>query len=160
MNRLLTYDPEQRMSAAEALAHPYFSEFPYPAAPGSMPSAAELLRRAGKGGGGHLRPHSPSARARLVRVRRRACSCARGGGMLRAAATCIDGARARTQEVEDFAPSHARREAGGGGGAGGDGGDGGVDDAGADAELRELAPGGVSEPAAAVGGDAKRPHLM
>ncbi|OJA10778.1 hypothetical protein AZE42_00321 [Rhizopogon vesiculosus] len=45
---LLTYDPEQRISAEEALRHPYFSESPLPKHPdlfGSFPSAAAGERR-------------------------------------------------------------------------------------------------------------------
>ncbi|KAJ8597031.1 Pkinase-domain-containing protein [Rhizopogon salebrosus TDB-379] len=45
---LLTYDPEQRISAEEALHHPYFSESPLPKHPdlfGSFPSAAAGERR-------------------------------------------------------------------------------------------------------------------
>ncbi|KIP12597.1 hypothetical protein PHLGIDRAFT_98042 [Phlebiopsis gigantea 11061_1 CR5-6] len=43
LSQLLTYDPEERITAAEALKHPYFSESPYPKHPdlfGSFPSAA------------------------------------------------------------------------------------------------------------------------
>ncbi|KAF9270376.1 Pkinase-domain-containing protein [Marasmius fiardii PR-910] len=43
MMSLLTYDPERRISAEEALQHPYFSESPLPKHPdlfGSFPSAA------------------------------------------------------------------------------------------------------------------------
>ncbi|KAG1801450.1 Pkinase-domain-containing protein [Suillus plorans] len=45
---LLTYDPEQRISAEEAVQHPYFSESPLPKHPdlfGSFPSAAAGDRR-------------------------------------------------------------------------------------------------------------------
>lgn len=45
---LLTYDPEQRISAEEAVHHPYFSESPLPKHPdlfGSFPSAAAGERR-------------------------------------------------------------------------------------------------------------------
>uniref|UniRef100_A0A8H7Y7K9 cyclin-dependent kinase n=1 Tax=Psilocybe cubensis TaxID=181762 RepID=A0A8H7Y7K9_PSICU len=45
---LLTYDPEQRISAEEALQHPYFSESPLPKHPdmfGSFPSAAAGEKR-------------------------------------------------------------------------------------------------------------------
>lgn len=45
---LLTYDPEQRISAEEAVRHPYFSESPLPKHPdlfGSFPSAAAGERR-------------------------------------------------------------------------------------------------------------------
>lgn len=43
LSRLLTYDPEERISAEEALRHPYFREAPLPKHPdlfGSFPSAA------------------------------------------------------------------------------------------------------------------------
>ncbi|OAX44775.1 Pkinase-domain-containing protein [Rhizopogon vinicolor AM-OR11-026] len=59
---LLTYDPEQRISAEEALRHPYFSESPLPKHPdlfGSFPSAAAGERR--------RKPfESPSAPARAA----------------------------------------------------------------------------------------------
>ncbi|TFK41010.1 kinase-like domain-containing protein [Crucibulum laeve] len=45
---LLTYDPEQRTTAAEALKHPYFTESPLPKHPdlfGSFPSAAAGEKR-------------------------------------------------------------------------------------------------------------------
>ncbi|EKM60944.1 uncharacterized protein PHACADRAFT_85120 [Phanerochaete carnosa HHB-10118-sp] len=48
LSQLLTYDPEQRITAEEALKHPYFSESPYPKHPdlfGSFPSAAAGEKR-------------------------------------------------------------------------------------------------------------------
>ncbi|KAI0961426.1 hypothetical protein AcV7_000531 [Taiwanofungus camphoratus] len=48
LSHLLTYDPEQRISAEEALKHPYFSESPFPKHPdlfGSFPSAAAGEKR-------------------------------------------------------------------------------------------------------------------
>ncbi|KZT06865.1 Pkinase-domain-containing protein [Laetiporus sulphureus 93-53] len=48
LSRLLTYDPEMRISATEALKHPYFSESPLPKHPdlfGSFPSAAAGEKR-------------------------------------------------------------------------------------------------------------------
>lgn len=48
LSRLLTYDPERRISATEALKHPYFSESPFPKHPdlfGSFPSAAAGEKR-------------------------------------------------------------------------------------------------------------------
>ncbi|KAH9004276.1 Pkinase-domain-containing protein [Lactarius hatsudake] len=48
LSSLLTYDPERRISADEALQHPYFSETPAPKHPdmfGSFPSAAAGERR-------------------------------------------------------------------------------------------------------------------
>ncbi|KZT74725.1 Pkinase-domain-containing protein [Daedalea quercina L-15889] len=48
MSRLLTYDPEMRISAVDALKHPYFSESPLPKHPdlfSSFPSAAAGEKR-------------------------------------------------------------------------------------------------------------------
>ncbi|KAI0704911.1 Pkinase-domain-containing protein [Cytidiella melzeri] len=48
LSRLLTYDPEMRITAEEALQHPYFRESPYPKHPdlfGSFPSAAAGEKR-------------------------------------------------------------------------------------------------------------------
>ncbi|KAG1716570.1 hypothetical protein ID866_622 [Astraeus odoratus] len=59
---LLTYDPQQRISAEEALRHPYFSESPFPKHPdlfASFPSAAAGEKR--------KKPfESPSAPARVA----------------------------------------------------------------------------------------------
>ncbi|RXW24760.1 hypothetical protein EST38_g1058 [Candolleomyces aberdarensis] len=58
---LLTYDPEQRITAEEALQHPYFTESPMPKHPdlfGSFPSAAAGEKR--------RKPDSPSAPARAA----------------------------------------------------------------------------------------------
>ncbi|CAD6905059.1 unnamed protein product [Tilletia laevis] len=60
LKRLLTYDPAQRISADEALNHPWFSEPPAPAHPdsfGSFPSIAAGERR---------RDPSPTAPERLA----------------------------------------------------------------------------------------------
>jgi len=38
LNRMLTYDPDKRITAHEALSHPYFSEKPYPKNPDMMPT--------------------------------------------------------------------------------------------------------------------------
>ena len=38
LNSLLTYDPDKRLTAAEALRHPFFSENPLPKAPELMPN--------------------------------------------------------------------------------------------------------------------------
>ncbi|KAI0361743.1 Pkinase-domain-containing protein [Trametes cingulata] len=61
MTRLLAYDPEDRISAEEALKHPYFSESPLPKHPdlfGSFPSAAAGEKR--------RKPDSPSAPVRAA----------------------------------------------------------------------------------------------
>ena len=38
LNSLLTYDPDKRLTAAEALRHPFFSENPLPKDPDLMPN--------------------------------------------------------------------------------------------------------------------------
>jgi len=38
MNRMLTYDPKKRISARDAIQHPYFSERPLPKSPDMMPT--------------------------------------------------------------------------------------------------------------------------
>ncbi|KAI0335378.1 Pkinase-domain-containing protein [Cubamyces sp. BRFM 1775] len=61
MSRLLTYDPDTRISAEEALKHPYFSESPLPKHPdlfSSFPSAAAGEKR--------RKPDSPSAPVRAA----------------------------------------------------------------------------------------------
>ncbi|KAJ2919036.1 hypothetical protein MD484_g1393, partial [Candolleomyces efflorescens] len=58
---LLTYDPEQRITAEDALQHPYFTESPLPKHPdlfGSFPSAAAGEKR--------RKPDSPSAPVRAA----------------------------------------------------------------------------------------------
>ncbi|KAH6917234.1 cmgc/cdk/pitslre protein kinase [Coprinopsis sp. MPI-PUGE-AT-0042] len=58
---LLTYDPDRRMTAAEALEHPYFTEAPLPKHPdlfGSFPSLAAGEKR--------RKPDSPSAPMRAA----------------------------------------------------------------------------------------------
>lgn len=46
LNKLLTYDPDKRITARQALRHPYFSERPLPRLPEYMPSFPS-----GEGGG-------------------------------------------------------------------------------------------------------------
>ncbi|TFK94313.1 Pkinase-domain-containing protein [Polyporus arcularius HHB13444] len=61
LSRLLAYDPDRRISAEEALKHPYFSESPLPKHPdlfGSFPSAAAGEKR--------RKPDSPSAPVRAA----------------------------------------------------------------------------------------------
>lgn len=56
LQRLLTYDPAQRITAEEALQHPYFAESPSPAHPdsfGSFPSRAAGEKRR------HASPNAP-----------------------------------------------------------------------------------------------------
>jgi cell division cycle 2-like len=50
--RMLTCDPEQRITAAEALAHPWFEESPPPADPRLLPAFPSAHDRAGGGGRG------------------------------------------------------------------------------------------------------------
>jgi serine/threonine protein kinase len=40
LTRLMTFNPEQRISAADALAHPYFSSQPSPTPPAQLPRPA------------------------------------------------------------------------------------------------------------------------
>jgi cell division cycle 2-like protein len=59
LSKLLTYDPLQRITADEALKHPYFEESPAPAHPdsfGSFPSVAA----------GEKKRNSPNAPERLA----------------------------------------------------------------------------------------------
>ncbi|RPD63050.1 Pkinase-domain-containing protein [Lentinus tigrinus ALCF2SS1-6] len=61
LSRLLAYDPDGRITAEEALKHPYFSESPLPKHPdlfGSFPSAAAGEKR--------RKPDSPSAPVRAA----------------------------------------------------------------------------------------------
>ncbi|KAF8756222.1 Serine/Threonine protein kinase, catalytic domain [Rhizoctonia solani] len=61
LSSLLAYDPAQRISAEEALNHPYFSESPLPKHPslfGSFPSVAAGEKR--------RKPDSPSAPSRIA----------------------------------------------------------------------------------------------
>nr|VWO96747.1 Protein kinase domain-containing protein [Ganoderma boninense] len=61
LSQLLAYDPDLRISAEEALKHPYFTESPLPKHPdlfGSFPSAAAGEKR--------RKPDSPSAPARVA----------------------------------------------------------------------------------------------
>ncbi|ORZ18791.1 kinase-like domain-containing protein [Absidia repens] len=55
MMKLLCYDPEQRITAEQALKHPYFSESPLPKDPALFPSWPS------KGSGEKKRTYSPSA---------------------------------------------------------------------------------------------------
>ncbi|KAI8334724.1 Pkinase-domain-containing protein [Chlamydoabsidia padenii] len=55
MMKLLCYDPEQRITAEQALKHPYFSESPLPKDPALFPSWPS------KGSGEKKRVYSPSA---------------------------------------------------------------------------------------------------
>jgi serine/threonine protein kinase len=40
LQRLMAFDPDQRITAAEALAHPYFSTTPAPTPPAQLPKPA------------------------------------------------------------------------------------------------------------------------
>ncbi|PSC68206.1 cyclin-dependent kinase G-2-like isoform X1 [Micractinium conductrix] len=52
LNRLLTYDPERRITARQALRHPYFSERPLPRLPEYMPTFPSAHDAGGGGGAG------------------------------------------------------------------------------------------------------------
>lgn len=55
LSRLLCYDPKQRITAEEALRHPYFSESPPPKDPSLFPTFPS------KGAGEKRKTYSPSA---------------------------------------------------------------------------------------------------
>ncbi|KAI9013835.1 kinase-like domain-containing protein [Phycomyces nitens] len=55
MSRMLTYDPARRITAEQALKHPFFSETPYPKDPALFPTWPS------KGSGEKRKVHSPSA---------------------------------------------------------------------------------------------------
>lgn len=59
LSRLLTYDPEQRITAEEALEHPYFTESPAPAHPESFASFPSVAA-------GDKKRDSPDAPQRLA----------------------------------------------------------------------------------------------
>lgn len=59
LSKLLTYDPEQRITAEEALEHPYFTESPAPAHPESFASFPSVAA-------GEKKHDSPDAPQRLA----------------------------------------------------------------------------------------------
>lgn len=69
LSRLLTYDPRRRITAQQALEHPWFAEVPlgkHPDSFGSFPSwaAGERKRKGGAGGGGkEATPDAPGGGA-------------------------------------------------------------------------------------------------
>ncbi|KAJ2521758.1 TFIIH complex serine/threonine-protein kinase subunit kin28 [Coemansia sp. RSA 1939] len=53
MNRMLTYNPVTRITAAEALQHPYFRNFPRPTQPAKLPRPKQKASAATDADGGH-----------------------------------------------------------------------------------------------------------
>ncbi|KAL4422316.1 hypothetical protein ABPG75_008513 [Micractinium tetrahymenae] len=72
LNRLLTYDPEKRITARQALRHPYFTERPLPRLPEympSFPSAHDAADSEGRGGQHRQRREMEEAHGRGVKRR-------------------------------------------------------------------------------------------
>ena len=59
LNQMLTYDPERRISAADALVHPYFHEDPPPKPTSMMPTFPSLAEKPALATQAH-RPHQPA----------------------------------------------------------------------------------------------------
>lgn len=45
LNSMLTYDPERRITASQAIRHPFFCEIPFPADKSMMPTFSELRKK-------------------------------------------------------------------------------------------------------------------
>ena len=82
LNRLLAYDPARRISAADALQHPWFSEVPLPkdkALMPTLPTLADKDKSARPVKGGHASPSAEQARREELQRRLDAGT----GGMFR-----------------------------------------------------------------------------
>lgn len=84
LNRLLTYDPERRLTARQALRHAYFSERPMPRQPAFMPTFPSAHDAepggGGGGGGGRLQQRRAAEEAHGAGVKRRYLEQDRFGG--------------------------------------------------------------------------------
>jgi len=74
LNKLLTYDPEKRLSATEALEHPFFTESPPAKDPALMPTWPSLHEgnsgsASGGGAGGPRKKRRPSLDEEMQRER-------------------------------------------------------------------------------------------
>jgi len=80
LNRLLAYDPSRRITAADALQHPWFSEVPLPKDKALMPTLPTLADKA-RPQGGRMSPGQGGEHARRDELQRRLDAGA--GGLFR-----------------------------------------------------------------------------
>ncbi len=63
LNRLLMYDPDKRITAKQALRHPFFSQHPYPCTPADLARAVGDRRSSGTKRGRRQRDEHDAQRA-------------------------------------------------------------------------------------------------